>query len=350
MTTFFAAANTEMGFHSLFPSYFAPEAHRRIYILKGGPGTGKSTLMKQVGFAAEANGYTVEYLYCSSDTDSLDGIRIPALGIAILDGTAPHTTDPKYPGAVERIVNLGEAFDGKGLEKERNTILSLSKAKGDAYRTAYRFLAAAGRMAHERDDLLIPAFLSGKAEAAVLRLSETLKKAEKGEETYRYISAIGTRGYVKLDTLRKKAKKVYAVSEKNGLEYLFMKHLHAALLRAGVAMMVCSTPLVDSHIEAVYIESEGVLFAVTEESAIQPMDKIINSARFAQRDALAQRRAKLRFTEKCMKGLMEGALSSLREAGRVHGKLEEIYGKNMDFSAVESMKNRIVSEIFANNM
>ncbi len=350
MTTFFAAANTETGFRSLFSSCFAPEAHRRIYILKGGPGTGKSTLMKQVGFAAEANGYAVEYFRCSSDTDSLDAVRIPALGIAVLDGTAPHTTDPAFPGAVERIVNLGEAFDNKGLEKEREQILSLCKAKSEAYRTAYRFLAAAGRMAHEREELLIPAFLSGKAEAAVSRLSETLKKAEKGRECRRYLSAIGTRGYIKLDTLRKKARKVYAVTEKNGLEYLFMTHLHAAFLRAGLAMTVCMTPLVDSQIEAIYIESEGVLFAVTEESAVEPTDKIINSARFVMKDALSKRRARLRFSEKCMKGLMEGALTSLAEAGRLHGKLEEIYGKHIDFSVVERVKNRIISEIFANNM
>ncbi len=350
MTKFFAAANTEHGFQSLFSAYFSPEAHRRLYILKGGPGTGKSTLMKQIGFAAEANGYDAEYIYCSSDTSSLDGVRIPALGISVLDGTAPHTTDPVYPGAVERIVNLGDAFDYTGLEKEREDILLLCRAKADAYRTAYRFLAAAGRLAHETDDLLAPVFLSGKAEAAAGRLSLMFKKAKKGEEKRIYISAIGTRGYVKLDTLQKRAKKIYAVTEKNGLEYLFMKHLHAALLRDGIEMTVCATPLVDSHIEAIYIEGEDILFAVMSETDASSADKIINSARFASKERLSARRARLRFAEKCGKTLLDGALSSLAEAGRLHGELETIYGRYTDFSKVDRIKSRMISEIFANNM
>ena len=144
MTKFFAAANTEDGFFSLFDEIFPPEKLKRIYILKGGPGTGKSTLMRSVGFTAEANGYDAEYYYCSSDTGSLDGVVIPALGIAVMDGTAPHMTDPRYPGAVERIVNLGEAFDLAGLEGERERLLSQISAKRDAYRTAYRYLSAAG--------------------------------------------------------------------------------------------------------------------------------------------------------------------------------------------------------------
>ena len=43
---FFAAANTEEGFYSIFESVFPPSALDKIFIIKGGPGTGKSTLMR----------------------------------------------------------------------------------------------------------------------------------------------------------------------------------------------------------------------------------------------------------------------------------------------------------------
>ncbi len=350
MTAFFAAANTESGFHSLFPECFSPEEHRRIYIIKGGPGTGKSTFMKALGTQAEANGYTAEYFYCSSDTDSLDGIRIPALGIAVLDGTAPHTAEPMYPGAVERIIDLGEAFDHKKLEKEREQIIALQKAKAEAYRTAYRLLSAAGHMAHEREDLLMPCFLSEKAEGAAMRLTDSLKKAKKGKETERYLSAIGTKGYIQLQTLRQKAKKVYAVTEKNGLEYLVMHTLYAAFHRAGFAMTVCRTPLIHSHIEAIYIEGEDILWIVSPEKDILYSDKIINCMRFVSKDLMATRRVRLRFCEKCMNALTEEALASLADAGRYHRKSEDIYQEAMDFSVVDQIKNQIFAEIFANKM
>jgi hypothetical protein len=346
----FLASNSAEGFVSHFGDCYDPIDGWRTYIIKGGPGTGKSSFMKKVRKEAEEKGVSYIEVFCASDPASLDGLIFPAKKTVFLDGTAPHTTDPVYPGAVERIVNLGEAFDYTGLEKEREDIMALCHAKADAYRTAYRFLAAAGRLSHETDDLLAPVFLSGKAEAAVGRLLLTLKRAKKGAEKRIYISAIGTRGCVKLDTLQKKAKKIYAVTEKNGLEYLFMKHLYAALLREGIEMTVSATPLVREHIEAIYIEREDILFTVMSEEDAQSADKIINSARFASKERLSARRARLRFAEKCGKSLLDGALSSLAEAGRLHDELEAIYGRYMDFSAVERIQNRMISEIFANNM
>ena len=350
MTKFFAAANTEDGFFSLFDEIFPPEKLKRIYILKGGPGTGKSTLMRSVGFAAEANGYDVEYYYCSSDTGSLDGVVIPALGVAVMDGTAPHMTDPCYPGAVERIVNLGEAFDLEGLESERERLIAQISAKRDAYRTAYRYLSAAGRVEREITELALPAFLTEKADAAVERLVLSLKRARQGRVTHRYISAIGTKGLVTLDTLRERAAKTYAVTDKYGLGYAFLARLRAALEKEGTAMTVCATPLIRTRIEAIFVEGENALFFVTDEETAASCDKVINISRFVSREILSAHRGRLRFSEKCAASLMDGALDALAEAGTLHAKTEEIYGTHIDFSRVDAMKNLILSEIFANNM
>ena len=42
----FAAGNGYTGFRSYFSNYFSPDEYNSIYILKGGPGTGKSTAMQ----------------------------------------------------------------------------------------------------------------------------------------------------------------------------------------------------------------------------------------------------------------------------------------------------------------
>lgn len=349
-TRFFAAANTENGFFSLFDEIFSPQKLSRIYILKGGPGTGKSTLMKNIGFTAEAGGFSVEYFYCSSDTDSLDGILIREKGIAVLDGTAPHTTDPIYPGAVEQIVNLGEAFDTAALEAESEILKLLSEKKRASYRFAYRYLCAAGALTHQIDEVASEAFLHEKARSAAQRIVISLSHAEKGDVSRRFVSAIGTKGAVRLDTLEQRAKRIYAVTDKFGLGYTFMGVLYAELLQKGIAMTVCSTPLVRSRIECIYIESADVLFAVmTEEEAIHA-DKIINISRFYSKELIATLRFSLRYLEKCTENLVSGALTSLEEAGTYHEKTEAVYGKHVDFSAVDAFKNRLVSEIFANNV
>lgn len=92
---YFLGANSSAGFFSLYDQLIDPETASRVYILKGGPGCGKSTLMGMVAKELERVGERVEYILCSGDPDSLDGVVAPGLGAAIVDGTAPHGRESK---------------------------------------------------------------------------------------------------------------------------------------------------------------------------------------------------------------------------------------------------------------
>lgn len=59
------------------------------YILKGGPGCGKSTLMRQIA-EVFCDREPVERYFCSSDPHSLDAVVLTKSKVAIVDGTAPH--------------------------------------------------------------------------------------------------------------------------------------------------------------------------------------------------------------------------------------------------------------------
>ncbi len=87
---YFLGANTPSGFYSLYDQLIDPERAEAVYILKGGPGCGKSTFMKTVAARAEERGLEVERILCSGDPASLDAILIPVCGAAVVDGTAPH--------------------------------------------------------------------------------------------------------------------------------------------------------------------------------------------------------------------------------------------------------------------
>lgn len=91
---YFLGANAPGGFYSLYSELISPETARAIYILKGGPGCGKSTLMRRVGARMEEAGAETEYIPCSGDPASLDALVLPRLGVALVDGTAPHGTAP----------------------------------------------------------------------------------------------------------------------------------------------------------------------------------------------------------------------------------------------------------------
>ncbi|MTI48455.1 ATPase [Sporosalibacterium faouarense] len=85
----FPGGNTSKGFFSYY-DYIIENDANRIFVIKGGPGTGKSSMMKKVAQDMLDRGYDVEYHHCSSDNNSIDGIVIPKLRVAMIDGTAPH--------------------------------------------------------------------------------------------------------------------------------------------------------------------------------------------------------------------------------------------------------------------
>ena len=142
----FAGGNTSRGFHSCFEDIMPVKSRRRMFYIKGGPGVGKSTMMGRVAKAAEEMGQRVEYFHCSSDPDSLDGIALPDLGWAMMDGTAPHVYDPVIPGARDTLVSLGDFLDEGSLRPRAREIDRLQQEISLRFHRCYGFLSAAGEL------------------------------------------------------------------------------------------------------------------------------------------------------------------------------------------------------------
>ncbi len=81
-TRFFIGSNSGRGFFSYFDFFYEPSEMKKVFLLKGGAGNGKSTLMGKIAEAALQKGYHVEKIYCPSDPSSLDAVRIRETGTA----------------------------------------------------------------------------------------------------------------------------------------------------------------------------------------------------------------------------------------------------------------------------
>ena len=144
--SFFLGANSASGFYSYFNQAYEPEDGWRLIILKGGPGTGKSSFMKRFAQCAQEREEKLERIYCSSDPASLDAVLLPNRKIGIVDGTPPHTMEPKYPGVSETIINMGEYWDASQLEPHAKDIISISKQCSGEHARSQRYLRAAGAL------------------------------------------------------------------------------------------------------------------------------------------------------------------------------------------------------------
>ena len=142
---YFFGANTKDGF-VLAPDVFCEGSLRAAVYVKGGPGTGKSTLMRRFANTAGKIGYKVTYYYCSSDPSSLDAVVASREGdaVAVCDATSPHSADPVYPGAVSLNFDLSPFWDGKTLSASRDEIIKLTDEKRGNFERAYACLFASG--------------------------------------------------------------------------------------------------------------------------------------------------------------------------------------------------------------
>ena len=138
---YFLGTNSRYGFHSLYGSFCKAEDGCFLYVIKGGPGCGKSSFMRCIGSAAEKEGLDCEYILCSVDPDSIDGVFIPALGVGYVDGTSPHSIDVAYPGCGGMYLDLGRYYNSAALRHRLNEIMELNRLYKGLYNSAYSSIA-----------------------------------------------------------------------------------------------------------------------------------------------------------------------------------------------------------------
>ncbi|HEX3030854.1 MAG TPA: PRK06851 family protein [Bacillota bacterium] len=156
LKSYFPGGNTSQGFFSLYHHMISQDA-TRIFVIKGGPGVGKSTFMRSIGETMLDKGYDVEFHCCSSDNGSLDGVVIPALKIAMVDGTAPHIVDPKNPGAVDEIIHLGDYWNETLMRSNKEAVLQSNARVGRLFRIAYSSLKEAKAIIEEWESYITEA-------------------------------------------------------------------------------------------------------------------------------------------------------------------------------------------------
>lgn len=338
---FFAASNGGDGFFSMFGDKFSPEKFDTVYIIKGGPGTGKSTFMKKFGEEAERRGYTPDYFFCSSDPSSLDGVSVKEVGVCVVDGTSPHVTEARYPGACERILNFCDAFDVSALKNEREKIEKLTRENSGMYTRAYASLRAAKEAKTEQLRVIRSAYLEKKAGAFIGRKTAALSRGAKDEAG---ICTAGGGGVIRLPVFFERAKRVILVEK--GVGHIFLSNLEKAATGAGVCMTVSRDPICREYTESIYFEKDGLYIAV-DRSDYDGVAKHLNVQRFFDKEKMRSIRRYVRQLEKICSLSEELASSCLNEAAEIHKKIESIYIANTDFKKIDKIYSDVINCVFS---
>ena len=349
---YFLGANAPGGFFSLYDQLLPPEQAQVIYILKGGPGCGKSTLMRRIGGWAGEAGLETECILCSGDPDSLDAVILPGLGAAIVDGTAPHVVEPKYPGAVERYVNMGDCYDGEALRPLKGEIMDCMRGYKGRYQRAYRCLDAAAEIMEDQRSALCTELLSQKlAKRAAGILSRELPRrasARPGQVKQRFLGAVTHQGTVCLyGTAQAQCDKIYILSDSCGLAHELLLPLLTGAVERGFDVVACPDPMAPDRLAHLLIPQLELAFLTALPGCSFPEKpyRCIRLEAAADEELLRRNRPRLRFAKKVSAALVEEAVSSLSQAKTMHDDLEGIYNPHVNFALVEEFAQKLWREL-----
>ncbi len=355
----FPGDNTPGGFFSYYQYILSQQEAEKIYCLKGGPGVGKSTFIRKIGEEMLAEGHDVDFMHCSSDSNSLDGIVLRDKKIALVDATSPHVVDPINPGAVDTIVHLGEYWDEAGIRRNRDAIVGKNAELKTIFARSYNYFGAAGKMY----DNLTAIYEMGlkkeemyKLAANIINQELTHKElsAEIGKMKKYFGSGITPAGFVHfLETLVQGYKKIYLIKAPVGVSGTKILSLFAeSALYRGFDVEAYYCPLKpEEKIEHLLVPELGVAFLthnrfhIVDESKLTgevvPVDlsRLVDSGRIDKQRHIAED------SYMKMEELFKKGIDCLKEAKAEHDHLEENYIPNMDFAKIENLRKEIAAAI-----
>lgn len=355
----FPGGNTSLGFFSYYDHLTPPDA-TRVFILKGGPGVGKSSFMRKIGEEMRSRGFDIEHHHCSSDNDSLDGVVIPAAGVALLDGTAPHVVDPVNPGAVSEIIHLGDYWNEAKLRAAREQILAVNRRLGRLFATAYSQLAEAKVIRDEMESYVTESMRF----APVNQLTADLTREILGERPGRYEaepwarhlfrSAVSPDGVVHhIGSLLTEVKQLYLLKGRPGSgRSTLVEAVSRAAHARGLDTEVYHCALEPHRADLVVIPAvRAAVLKDVEEVAFQP--GTVPGLRvaaydldvFLDRSRLAQYEVELMSAGQRFTAALNRAVWYIGEAKKTHDQLETFYIPAMDFTAVDRRRDEVLKRI-----
>jgi Mrp family chromosome partitioning ATPase len=350
----FPGNNTPSGFFSYY-DYILPKDATKIFVIKGGPGVGKSTFMTGIARDMVDLGYDAEIHHCSADNGSIDGVVFPAIGVGILDGTWPHVVDPRAPGAVDEIIWLGEFWDEAAVRAHKQEILDAQKGVESVFTRAYRYLKAAQVVYGDWEATNVESLALGMTNLLAQRIIDEAFQGlpvspKPGTERRLFASAITPDGMVNyLNTIVAPCSKRYVIEGDPGTGKSFLlEKVKIAALDRGFFTEVYYCPLHPGKVEHVIVRDLGLALTKSIEPHTYvpgPTDVIIDMNQCRDEGVLRAHQPQVERAREEFDRLFNLAISYISQAKKYHDAMERFYAPNMDFSGIERLRKRIMQRI-----
>ncbi|MDK2878113.1 MAG: hypothetical protein PWR06_829 [Thermoanaerobacteraceae bacterium] len=353
---YFPGGNTPGGYLSLFDQVIPWTDAKKIMIIKGGPGVGKSTFMKKIAKDLLKQGFNLELLHCSADNGSIDGLLITDLDIALLDGTAPHMMDPRYPGCVDEIINLGSYWNEEGIRQNREHIMGLQNEISGCYKRAYNYLKMAqivlGDLKQVYNNAVDVHRLNDMVDEILDKTFDGVsKKNKKSRQRNMFASAITHDGPVHyLDSLFWNVQKRFIVTGFPGTgKSILMKRIVDNAVLKGLDVDVFHCPMEPEKIEHIIIKDLSIGFVTSVKphalARMRDKDELFDFNATLVSSKINGYEEVINYDNSVFWDLFNRAVKYLGHAKKLHDELERYYVVNMDFKKIDETRELTLSRI-----
>lgn len=362
---YFPGNNTPLGFFSYYKYILSQREANKIICIKGGPGTGKSTFMKKIAKHFAEKGEEIDYLHCSADENSLDGVILKNKKIGLIDGTSPHIIDPITPGAVDKIINLGEYWNEDGISINKDEIIDLNEKTSKWYRIAYNYLNAAKSVYRSLEEIYNNASTSSEIYKLVADI--ILKEYDKMEISLNpgrvkkfFASAITASGVVHyIPSLLEDMKTVYMVNTPVGFSNSsFMEIISEGAIYRGLDVEYYYCPMCpEEKIEHIIIpEIKTAFVTMNEYHDIEPWEIsdlwendreiiLIDMNDYMDSLKISENTELIVSLREEFDILVNKAFNNFSNAKKTHLLVEDMYIPNMNFTEVGKLVENTIAEI-----
>ena len=327
----FGGMNCDIGYVGYYDDCF--HGAERLYVIKGGPGTGKSHLMKEIAKNALAKGEAVRFIHCGSDATSLDGVYLPNRRIGVLDGTAPHPKEPKLPGIDGEIWNLGQFWNSTTLRGAKEEILTRAKEKEALYTSVYRTFSAMRNLRLDLREAILSTLDREKIEKAARRTVEAIRG--EGEERICQSRAVGMGGEIDLSRVQDSI--FIGVRDEFACGYYYLEALRAQAKQKGIPCLLSYHPIYHDEPQKISFPTVGVTYTSAPEPEVA---RCMHLRRFRDREAFVRLRAECKELQRLADSLYDRALLYFSHLREVHFNIERIYTSAMDFDAIDNFTKK----------
>jgi GTPase SAR1 family protein len=342
----FASSNTSQGFYTFIPDLI--NDLKKVYILKGAAGSGKSTFIRLLGESISEQGYEVEFWISATDGVSPDGVYIPQLQAAIVNGSLPQPIDPCYPAGREIIINLGEYWNKEKSnfnDKELSQLIENYQRHSDQ---AYSSLKNATRLKEGIKKVVSRHLNLEKIDQLVQDLSAEIMENHNREKHY-FASAVTAEGMINyVDEISNNCSKRYIFRGPSGCgKSTIINEIAARAKQRGYMLEFYHCGLETENIIMVIIRNLqlALIDAGHVEITAKPWDIIIDMA--ACLDNYDQEVVNTQTSEfhRNLETFMLQAQKELGHAGDALKEIKKLNSATMDFQLLNKKREEIREEI-----